>query len=108
MRYKQTQAVPKETKKISKFTQQPFNFHKNKKTRAYATVRSKPTCIRRNRRGFHVYATVNQKPAYKKKRCIKPRQIDRLRQNSLESDSTRHTCPQTQHRNKRERVIQIH
>ena len=47
--------MPKETQQISKFTQQPFNFHKKEKSRAYAIVRSKPVCICGNRRRNHVY-----------------------------------------------------
>ena len=54
-RSKQTQAVPKETQQISKFTQKPINYHKKAKTRAYTTVRSKPACIRENLRAIHVY-----------------------------------------------------
>ena len=63
---------------------------------------------RKSQRKPRVYVTVNQKPMYMKKRCIKTRQTDMLRQTLLQSDSTRHTCPQTQHKNKREREIQIH
>ena len=54
-RYKQTQAVRKETQQSSNFTQQPFNFHKKVKVRAYVTVRSKPACIRGNRRETCMY-----------------------------------------------------
>ena len=54
-RYKQTQAVPKETQQLSNFTQQPFNFHKKEKVMAYTTTCSKLTCIRGNRRETRVY-----------------------------------------------------
>ena len=105
----QTQVVPKETQQLTAFTQQPINFHKKGKNQVIHDC-SQQTRVytRKSQRKPRVYATVNQKPAYRKKRCIKTRQADRLRQTLLQSDSTRHTCPQTRHRNKRERAIQIH
>ena len=47
--------MPKETQQVSEFTQQPIIFHKKAKSRVYTTVRSKPACIRGNRRETRVY-----------------------------------------------------
>ena len=64
----------------------------------YAEIKEKPVCIR----------DCELKTRVHEERCIKSRQTDGLRQNSHQSDSTKHTCPRTRHRNKRERAIQIH
>ena len=65
-----------------------------------------------------VYTEIAVKPAYicdcelktrvQEERCIKIRQTDKLRQTSHQSDTTKKTCPQTGHRNKRKRAIQSH
>ena len=51
----QTLVVSKETQQSSKFTQQPSIFLYKEKLRAYATVQSKPVCVRRNSSETHVY-----------------------------------------------------
>ena len=61
----------------------------------------------KSQRKPRVYVTVSQKTAYRKKKCINSRQTDRLRQTSHQSDSTRNTCPQTRHRNKKEQFKYI-
>ena len=66
--------------------------------RVYAEIVEEPTCMRDCELKTHIH----------EERCIKSRQTNRLRQTSHQSDPTRHTCPQTRHRNKRERAIQIH
>ena len=53
--------MPKETQQTSKLTQQPFNFHKKEKLRAYVTVRSKHTCISGNRRETRIYTRLRVK-----------------------------------------------
>ena len=40
------------------------------------------------------------KTRIQEERCIKSRQTDKLRQTSHQSNTTRHTCPHTLHRNK--------
>ena len=66
--------------------------------RVYAEITEETACI----------CDCNSKTRIQEERCIKSRQTDRLRQTSHQSDSTRHTCPHTRHRNKRERAIQFH
>ena len=66
--------------------------------RVYAEIVEETACIRDCKSKTHV----------QEERCIKSRQTDRLRQTAHQSDSPRHTCPHTRHRNKRERAIQIH
>ena len=65
--------------------------------RVYAEIAEESACIR----------DCELKTRVQEERCIKSRQTDRVRQTSHQSDTTRHTCPQTRHRNKREREIQI-
>ena len=68
------------------------------KPRVYAEITEETACIR----------DCKSKTRVQEEKVHKTRKTDRLRQTSLQSDSTKHTYPQTRHRNKRERAIQIH
>ena len=63
--------------------------------RVYTEIEEKPVCIH----------DCELKTRVQEERCIKSSQTNRLRHTSNQSDSTKYTCPQNRHRNKRERAI---
>ena len=62
------------------------------------TILGKPACTRDS----------ESKTRVQEEKERKIRQIDKLRQNLLLQDTTKKTCPQTQHRNREIREIQAH